>query len=535
MTRSLAILLLVAAPAATTSAQPTTPAPGAMAHGFVVLAGDDTIALERVTRTGDRVRGELLVRARNVRQTYDLALDDGGIVRRLETATYRAGAPTGTLDEALHGQQPVQHVVLVFDSTGVAISAGPQSHHFTAPRDALPFLNLSGGDLEQIFRRARALSGDAPQVPLFILQGGGSLAAPVRWVGADSAVLTIGGVELRAHVGPDGALLGAVVPAQRVRFVRTATAPSLAVAAPDYSAPPGAPYTAEEVTVVNPAGGVRLAGTLTMPRHAAGARVPAVVLITGSGAQDRDEGSGALPGWRPFRAIADTLGRRGIAVLRLDDRGIGGSQPGPPGATSADLAGDVRAALAYLRSRPDIDARRLALLGHSEGGLIAPMVAAGDRALRAVVLVAAPAWTGVRISDMQVAQALDALHVGDVQRDSLLRLNTRARDSLAALQPWLRFWLAYDPLPTARRVRQPVLIVQGATDHQVSPEQAGELAAAIRAGGNGDVTVRLFPDVNHLLVHDPSGAVSGYGSLSSYAVAPAVLGAIADWLAARLE
>jgi uncharacterized protein len=107
--------------------------------------------------------------------------------------------------------------------------------------------------------------------------------------------------------------------------------------APDYSAPNDAPYSAEEVRVTSPPG-VGLAGTLTMPQHAAGARVPAVVMITGSGPQDRDEATPAIPGWRPFREIADTLGRRGIAVLRMDDRGVGGSDHGPAGATSAGFA-----------------------------------------------------------------------------------------------------------------------------------------------------------------------------------------------------
>src|SRR5690606_27405341 len=113
----------------------------------------------------------------------------------------------------------------------------------------------------------------------------------------------------------------------------------------DYSAPPGAPYTATEVTVRNEAGGLALAGTLTIPRDAtASARVPAVVLITGSGSQDRDSATPALPGYAPFRQLADSLSRRGIAVLRMDDRGVGGSQAGQPGATSQDFAGDIRAA-----------------------------------------------------------------------------------------------------------------------------------------------------------------------------------------------
>jgi alpha-beta hydrolase superfamily lysophospholipase len=493
--------------------------------GFIVLAGSDTIAVERVARTSAWLHGELAVRAQGIRQTYDLQLGPDATVRRVETEVHPLGAPAGAA--------PVQHAIVTFDSTGATVAVGDQTQHLDAPAGAMPFINLSGGILEQILRRARAIGGDSLQLPVLLLAGGRNVPATVRWLGADSAIFTLG-VELRAHVGPAGELLGAVVPAQDVHFVRTATPPSLAAPRADYSAPPGAPYVAAEVTVPNTAADVRLAGTLTMPRHAAGARVPAVVLITGSGPQDRDEAIPGLEGLRPFREIADTLGRRGIAVLRLDDRGVGGSQAGPPGATSADLAGDVRAALAYLRTRPDVDPTRLALLGHSEGGMIAPMVAADDSALRAVVLVAAPARTGLRISDQQVAQAFDEAGITGARRDSLLRVNTRARDSLAAHQPWTRYWLDYDPLPTARRVRQPVLILQGATDRQISPDQAEELAAAIRAGGNRDVTVRVIPDMNHLLVHDTSGAYAGYASLPSYAVKRELLGAVADWLAAKL-
>src|SRR5439155_12086266 len=156
---------------------------------------------------------------------------------------------------------------------------------------------------------------------------------------------------------------------------------------PDYSAPSDAPYVAEEVTVQTPMGHT-LAGTLTLPKGASAAhRAGAIVTITGSGPQERDEAIG-LQGYRPFRQYADSLGRRGIAVLRMDDRGTAASKGTFHGATSADFAEDIRAGLAYLRTRPEIDSTRLGLLGHSEGALIAPMVAAKEPALRALVLLA---------------------------------------------------------------------------------------------------------------------------------------------------
>ena len=134
--------------------------------------------------------------------------------------------------------------------------------------------------------------------------------------------------------------------------------------------------------------GHTLAGTLTLPKGASRTKpVSAIVTVTGSGAQDRDENIG-LPGFRPFRQLADSLGRRGIAVLRMDDRGTGSSGGTFKGSTSADFAEDVRAGLAYLRTRPEIRADRLGVLGHSEGALIAPMVAEKEPTLRAIVLLA---------------------------------------------------------------------------------------------------------------------------------------------------
>lgn len=305
---------------------------------------------------------------------------------------------------------------------------------------------------------------------------------------------------------------------------------------PDYSAPAGAPYTAEQVTVRTPAGHV-LTGTLTMPAGARGP-VPAVVLSTGSGPQDRDAASPAIPGYRPFRQVADTLSRRGIAVLRLDDRGVGGSGGVEPGVTTADFADDVRAAVAYLRSRPEIAPGRIGLVGHSEGGVIAPMVAAADPRIRGVALLAAPSRPGRELSMYQNRALVDAVpELTAAQRDSIMAGVPAQLDALAAANPWLRWWFAHDPRPTLRRVRAAMLVLQGATDRQVPEAQARELAEVARAAGNRDVTLRVFAGLNHLFVPDPEGTanVQRYAALPSKQVAPEVLGALADWLTAKLR
>lgn len=505
-----------------------TPAPAIdESVGFVVLRNADTIATERFTRRSTRLMGELIIRVAGLRQTYYMALEPSATVSRLETAAYRstdaASAP------------PAQVLVAQFSNSGASLAMGGQTTTVPAAAGTIPFINLSAAVIEQVLLRARAMGGPAADVPILVMAGAQTTTAGVRWLGADSAVITLG-PELRVHVSPTGEFLGGVVPSQNVSFVREGNAPPPTARPParDYSAPAGAPYRSEDVTIRNEVDGVTLAGTLTLPVASSGTRLPAVVLITGSGPQDRDEASPALPGWRPFRQVADTLSRRGIAVLRMDDRGVGGSSLGSLDATTVDLADDIRAALDYLRARPDIDPRRLGLIGHSEGALIAPMVAAGDPALRAIVLIAGPSRTGRRVSDAQIAHVLDERGVTGAARDSMLRANDIARDSIVATQPWIRFWMSYDPLPTARRIRAPVLILQGATDRQVSADQAGELAAAIRAGGNGDVTVQVFENLNHLLVEDPDGGSSGYAALPSFSVRSDLLGTLADWAAQRL-
>lgn len=304
----------------------------------------------------------------------------------------------------------------------------------------------------------------------------------------------------------------------------------------DYSAPLGAPYTAENVTVPTPMGHT-LAGTLTLPVGASRANpVAAIVTITGSGAQERDESLEMLPGYRPFRQFADTLGRRGIAVLRMDDRGTGGSKGDHRTATSADFAEDIRAGLAYLRTRPEIDASRLGVLGHSEGGLIGPIVAVAEPELAAVVIMAGPSWNGRKILEFQLANLTTKdTSLSKAARDSALAGIPSRIDSLGASNKWMAYFLDHDVLAVARRIEAPVLIVNGGTDQQVTPEQAEELAATIRAGGNEDVTVRVFPDVNHLFIYDQVGFPRGYARLTRSALEPVVVGTVVDWLVERLD
>ena len=178
------------------------------------------------------------------------------------------------------------------------------------------------------------------------------------------------------------------------------------------------PYDEIEVAFENAAAGVRLAGTLTRPSE--GGPFAGAVLITGSGSQDRDE---TLLGHKPFLVLSDYLTRRGLAVLRVDDRGVGGSGPATPAATTRDFAGDVAAALDFLRSRDDIDPERIGLIGHSEGGVIASMVAADDPRVAFVVMMAGTGIKGEEILYLQAAGQLRRAGAGPdtIQRDRALR------------------------------------------------------------------------------------------------------------------
>lgn len=493
----------------------------------VVSAGRDTILVERFVRTADSVSAvaELTGRAR-MAYTLRTAADAS-----VTTAELRAW-PANAAPDAPAPQ--TGSIVFGGDSVTATLRAGAMEPRVVTVRNArgaLPLINPSALMLEQMLVRARALSPrDSVALTVVVLGTTQSFPARARWIGADSAVLSLGPVDVRARVDAAGRILGAVVPAQSLTILRVAEARSVAVAPPDYTAPAGAPYTATDVWIPHPAG-FRLAGTLTLPTERRG-RVPAVVTITGSGQQDRDEAIPTVAGYRIFRQVADTLGRRGIAVLRFDDRAFGRSGGSAMEATSRDFAGDVAAVVAYLRTRPEIDPDRIALVGHSEGGIIAPMVAVDDPRVRAVVLIAGTARTGRRILDYQLRRGVESDPTIPVEkRDSAFRA---AWESLGKA-PWIDFFTTYDPLPTAARVRQPVLILQGATDRQVTADQAPELEAAIRGGGNRDVTMRVFPDLNHLMVHDPSGDPAGYARLPSGQVSPEVLGTLADWLAARLR
>jgi uncharacterized protein len=334
------------------------------------------------------------------------------------------------------------------------------------------------------------------------------------------------------------------------------------------------PYRSEAVAYDNKPGGVRLAGTLTLP--AGTGPFPAVLLITGSGAQDRDE---TILGHKPFLVLADHLTRRGIAVLRVDDRGVGGSTRNGPDETIDDHVGDVLAGVHFLMGRQEIDAPRIGLVGHSEGGLIAPLAAIRSSDVAFIILMAGTGLPGVEVLKAQLrlitqaegASAAELDRSAKVQQrllDILLReeniqvaqkqITAAAREimdgmteeekkeldesggDLAALaepfnNAWFRSFVTYDPRPTLAKVRCPVLAINGEKDLQVpSKENLDEIRKALSSGGNRDFQVIAFPGLNHLFQPCKTGSPSEYAMIET-TIAPEVLSSIADWIAGKTE
>jgi pimeloyl-ACP methyl ester carboxylesterase len=331
------------------------------------------------------------------------------------------------------------------------------------------------------------------------------------------------------------------------------------------------PYDTLDVEYPDAKAGVKLAGTLTTPRGAG--PYPCALLITGSGPENRNE---ELFNHRPFLVLADHLTRHGIAVLRVDDRGVGGSTGRVTGATSEDFASDVAAGIEFLKTRKEIDPRRIGLIGHSEGGLIAPMVATRSKDVAFIVLMAGPGVRGDSILIMQTAAirrllgtseqaitresaAMRRVHAMVIQGDTVGVVRTTRElvaiqaeavtaeerrglgdlDSLARtasrqfMIPWMRFFLTYDPRPTLMKVRCPVLALNGSKDFQVPPkENLAAISAALKQGGNRDATVKELPGLNHLFQTATTGAMSEYATIEE-TIAPAALDEMSGWIVAR--
>ena len=331
---------------------------------------------------------------------------------------------------------------------------------------------------------------------------------------------------------------------------------------------PPFPYTSEDVTFTNDKFNIKLAGTLTIPKG--DGPFPAVVLITGSGAQNRNE---ELMGHKPFLVIADYLSRNGIAVLRYDDRGVGRSQGNYATATSADLATDAEAAYNYLKNNPKISLKGIGLMGHSDGGLIAPIVASSNAGIAFIVSLAGPGVSGEQIlhrqnfdishasgmNDKQVKEAISTNKklftvlkkepdnkkaeekITALYKKILLKKKTSPEDTEKAIKQlkatsgqstytWFRYFLMADPFAFWKKVKCPVLALNGEIDLQVAAdENLPAIEKVLKSGGNNSVKTMKLPELNHLFQHCKTGLPAEYGEIEE-TFSPEVLKIITDWI-----
>ena len=327
------------------------------------------------------------------------------------------------------------------------------------------------------------------------------------------------------------------------------------------------PYVEEEVSYSNPqAAGVTLAGTLTLPKGAG--PFPAVLLITGSGPQDRNE---ELLGHKPFLVLSDYLTRRGIAVLRVDDRGIAKSTGNFELATTKDFATDVLAGVAFLKAHAKIDRAHIGLIGHSEGGVIAPIAATQSSDIAFIVLMAGTGVNGEQILYEQsalIAKAAgapdEAIAAGRAVNEKLYAVVRQESDPAVAAKkvdeifqaevkklpeaqqkaaaaglsaqakalnsPWMRYFLTFEPKTALKQVKCPLLAINGEKDLQVPPKQnLPAIEAALKEGGNKDFTLKELPSLNHLFQTCKTGSPSEYSTIDE-TIAPIALQTMGDWI-----
>ncbi len=333
------------------------------------------------------------------------------------------------------------------------------------------------------------------------------------------------------------------------------------------------PYERESVNFGGGAQEVRLSGELTLPDS--GTPHAAILLVSGSGPQNRNEDMGPSINHRPFLVLSDFLTRNGYAVLRYDDRGAAESTGDFQAATSADLADDAAAAFTYLRSRFSGRDLPMGIAGHSEGGMIAPMIAAENDQVDFLILLAAP---GLPIDELMteqrqmLAHSLSPLFSKPVMSAAVAYLKahpelspedfrTGLTDTIVSVipslppnvrqsildeevfaqtyvqgisSPWMRFFLAYDPAPALRRVTVPVLAINGLKDTQVSARNLDTIASILKEAGNEDVTTVGFPDLNHLFQPAKTGLPDEYGQIET-TLHEDVLQSIVSWLNERFR
>jgi fermentation-respiration switch protein FrsA (DUF1100 family) len=333
------------------------------------------------------------------------------------------------------------------------------------------------------------------------------------------------------------------------------------------------PYYSEDVTFKNSKAGISLAGTLTLPKKKG--KYPVVVLISGSGPQNRNE---ELLGHKPFLVISDYLTRNGIGVLRYDDRGVGKSTGEFEAATSADFATDVESAVEYLKTRKEVDKKNIGLIGHSEGGIIAPMVAAESDDVSFIVLLAGTGipgdqlllmqqeliWRASGMAEEKIEKSVqdnkehfERVVISSNREELIVDLTNSLSETIEkdtsqipegmtkeefvemlvdqVSSPWMYYFLRYNPAPTLEKVNCPVLAINGEKDLQVPPKENLEaIENALKKGGNNQVTTQELENLNHLFQESDTGSPDEYASIEQ-TFSPIALEVVLEWIRLQVK
>jgi pimeloyl-ACP methyl ester carboxylesterase len=459
-----------------------------------------------------------------------------------------------TIDATVRGQSQTIHATISGNTATSEGSIPGQAQVFTATASTeillpTPFF----APYEALAVRLRTASPGStiaafapPQIELTIRVGESAserIQTPKETIEAKRTHVTItpegvvsAPVEVDIWADPNGRLLRVSIPVQGLDVVRDDVA-SVATRRVPISRP-------NDEAVRIPANGFVLSGTLSKPAKPATMRLPSVLLVGGSGPTDSDELTFGIP---IFGQLADAIADAGFIVLRYDKRGIGMSGGRDEAATLSDYADDVRAAVKFLSERKDVDSKRIAVVGHSEGGIVAMLAAAKDGRIAALALVATPGVTGADLNLEQVKHALDRTNRSAADKQATIDLQKKIQQAvltgsgwepLAAYRkqadtPWFQSFLAFDPAKVMRNIRQPVLIVQGELDTQVAPANAERLEAlAAQRKNRQPARVVKVRGVNHLLVPATTGETDEYPNLPDKRVSAEVSGAIVSWLQA---
>ena len=515
---------------------------------FLIFIGDDQVGVEDFELTATRARSivEIAAGGRTSRAQIDMALapQTGAQSYRLDapgvvlTVAFEAGiAKLDVQGTSRQIKVDVPHVVL-------------ENNVFSHYQVLLGMYDASRGGVQSF---TALVPGAMASVPVTVEVLGPARSTPIPLT--EYKAVLAGAIGVSVLVDDAGRVMHVAVPGQNARAVREEyqrtvdDAKSSASVVPVGSAEPAQPATAaapgcvDQDIVVDSGENVRLAGTLTLPSAGLdqGARYPAVLLISGSGPQDRDGNTPPSYMTNIFRRMAERLAAAGIAVLRYDDRGVGASTGNFESAGLFDLAGDARAMAASLKRHPSIDPSRIAVVGHSEGACIASMLASVDAQIAACVIMAGASTT------------LDALMIEQIEYQATFdELDEASRSMAADLLPavkqfvqdardgkgssvvpgnlqWLREHMQIDPVGQVRAVRAPILIVQGEKDLKVKPYHAEVLAEAARSAGNRSVAVVRLPNTTHEFLEWPYGN-PGFDPMDPMRIVEGLFEAVEGWL-----